>query len=127
MVAVGLRLSEPESPFAPLHPFDAVQEVAFVDVHASVEAEPCCTLDGVAVRVSVGSLVEVQNEESISGRPSLEPITLCLSQRRLIAVCDITLSRVAADAVENANRESASIDTDTNPIHCDAVILFPIT
>jgi len=45
---------EPETAFAPLHASDAVQLVAFVDDHVSVEAAPYATEVGLAERVTVG-------------------------------------------------------------------------
>ena len=45
----------PEVPFAPVHPPDAVQLVAFVELQINCDALPDTTLDGVAVSVSVGA------------------------------------------------------------------------
>ena len=59
VVAVGWTISLPLSAFEPLQPFDAVHEVAFVDVHASVEvafpALPSFKVVGFAVSVRVGA------------------------------------------------------------------------
>ena len=51
-------ISFPESAFDPLQPFEAVQEVAFVEVQLKVEVAlpaPGVTVIGFAVSVSVGS------------------------------------------------------------------------
>lgn len=56
MVAFGVTTSEPESAFVPLQPFEAVHDVAFVEVQASVVVAvpaPGVTLVGFAVRVTV--------------------------------------------------------------------------
>jgi hypothetical protein len=49
---------EPLSPLEPLHPPDAVQELALVLDQASVEEAPDFTLLGVALRVTTGALLE---------------------------------------------------------------------
>jgi len=38
----------------PLHPWEAVQEVALVELHVSFAVAPACTVVGVAVNVTVG-------------------------------------------------------------------------
>lgn len=48
----------PVSPFEPLQPPEAVQEVALVLDHVSVEEAPDFTLLGVALSVTVGALLE---------------------------------------------------------------------
>ena len=48
-------LCEPDVAFVPDHEPDAVQLVAFVALHVSVDAEPEATLVGDAVSVSVGA------------------------------------------------------------------------
>ena len=48
-------LCEPDVAFVPDHEPDAVQLVAFVALHVSVDAEPDATLVGAAVNVSVGA------------------------------------------------------------------------
>jgi hypothetical protein len=49
---------EPLSPFEPLQPPDALQEVALVLDQVSVEEAPDFTLLGVAVSVTIGALLE---------------------------------------------------------------------
>ena len=48
-------LCDPLKALAPLHPPDAVQEVAFEELHVSVDAEPLATERGVAVSVSAAA------------------------------------------------------------------------
>ena len=50
----GPVLCEPLAAFAPLHPPEAVQEVALVEFHVSVEAPPLLTVVGAALRVAPG-------------------------------------------------------------------------
>jgi hypothetical protein len=47
--------SVPLAGWAPLHAPEAVQEVAFVEVHVSVEVPPMATVCGLAVRLAVGT------------------------------------------------------------------------
>lgn len=58
VVAIGCTTSDPESDFDPLHPFDAVQDVVFVDVHVNVEVAvpaPGVTDVGFAEKSRVGA------------------------------------------------------------------------
>jgi hypothetical protein len=55
VVSDGVTLSFPEVFFAPLHPPDAVQEEAFEVLHSSSDESPSVIVEGVAVKVSVGS------------------------------------------------------------------------
>ena len=52
-------LALPETGFEPLHPPDAVQEVALVDVHVNVLLAPLATDVGDADSVTVGAGVDV--------------------------------------------------------------------
>ena len=45
---------DPVVALLPLHPPDAVQDVALLDVHDSVELPPRATLLGLALRLTVG-------------------------------------------------------------------------
>jgi hypothetical protein len=49
---------EPLSPFEPLQPPDAVQEVALLLDHVSAEAAPAFTVLGAALSVTIGALLE---------------------------------------------------------------------
>jgi hypothetical protein len=46
---------DPEVALAPVHPPDAVHDVAFVDDHVSVDVPPCATWAGVADNETVGN------------------------------------------------------------------------
>lgn len=59
VVAETVTFWFPESALEPVHPPEAVHEVAFVEVQASVEVPPACIVVGVAVKVSVGAPGEV--------------------------------------------------------------------
>jgi hypothetical protein len=48
-------LCEPDVPFVPVQPPDAVQLVAFVELQVNVDALPDATLLGAAVNVTVGA------------------------------------------------------------------------
>ena len=48
-------LCEPDVAFVPVHPPDAVQLVALVELHVNVDALPDATLLGDAVKVTVGA------------------------------------------------------------------------
>ena len=54
VVTLGATSALPDVPFEPLQPSEAVQPVAFVELHARVEVEPEIMVSGVAVNVSVG-------------------------------------------------------------------------
>jgi hypothetical protein len=51
---IGPTCWVPEDAREPLHPFEAVQLVAFVEDHVSVAVPPCATVVGVADNVTVG-------------------------------------------------------------------------
>ena len=53
-VAAGVSVMEPLVASVPDHAPDAVQDVVFVELHASVVALPAVMLEGDAVRVAVG-------------------------------------------------------------------------
>ena len=55
VVASGDVDCEPLAALAPLQPPDAVQLVASVDDHVSVDAAPLATVVGLAVSVTVGA------------------------------------------------------------------------
>ena len=52
-------LCDPLGAFAPLQPPEAVQDVALVELHVSVDAPPLATAVGLAVRVAVAAPVTV--------------------------------------------------------------------
>ena len=54
VLAAGETLCVPDTAFAPVQPFDAVQEVAFVADQVSVEDWPLVIEAGDAVKVSAG-------------------------------------------------------------------------
>ena len=47
--------AEPLTVLLPVHAPEAVQEVAFVELHVSVELPPLLTVMGLAVRLTVGA------------------------------------------------------------------------
>ena len=56
VVAVSAAvLCEPLVGSAPLQPFEALQDVAFVDDHVSIEVAPLCTVVGLAPIVTTGA------------------------------------------------------------------------
>jgi hypothetical protein len=62
---------EPLSPLAPLHPPDALQEVALLLDQVSEEEAPEFTVLGVAVRVTTGALLEtVTVADCVAGPPA---------------------------------------------------------
>jgi hypothetical protein len=55
-VTEGVTTSFPDTPFAPLHPFDAAQEVTLVVVHPRVTLSPAPIEVGTAESETIGVL-----------------------------------------------------------------------
>ena len=56
VVALSARVAcEPSVAWAPLHPPEALHEVALVDDHVKVEVAPLCTVLGFAAKVTAGA------------------------------------------------------------------------
>lgn len=127
VVALGLTISEPESAFAPLQPFDAVHDVTLLEVQANTEVAPLEMVDGVAVSVSVGvGCTGLQRAGSMSARARRDPSALWRAHRRSFNCCVMLVSRdEAADALEN-EPSTAKTTNESTSTNREALTLFPI-
>ena len=124
-VAAGVTFSFPEVLFAPLHPFDAVQEEVFVEDHVSADDAPSVIVVGFAVkvRVAAGGGVSPHFDGSISGLKSRPMSEFWRSHNRLVSESPTLAARATNGTVAHTTNRVTKL---TNKLTEKDVTLFPI-
>ena len=111
-VAPSVRAGENSEPLAGLVPLqlpDALHDVAFVLLHESCVVEPLTTLDGVAVRLTVGAGVTTTDVASLAVPPAPVHVSVNVASAERLALVVLPLVALAPDQLPDALHEVASV------------------